>query len=270
MEEKMAFVDHLDELRRRLIFCFIAAFGGMILAYAVYDPWILDLIKGPIDSLVPGTDNPFVFENPLLKLLGIQSGRAGQQALDLHLINPMEGFMVKVKASFFGGVILGGPVIFYQLWKFVSAGLSDRERRSVRSSLPVSLGLFLLGILVAYVGMLPVALYFLVVVTARELVPMLSLSGYVSMVVASCLAFGVIFEMPIVMFVLARLGIVSPGFLKKQRKYAILLMFIVAAVLTPPDVVTQAMMALPLLVLYEGSIIVSQIGWARNRRESEA
>jgi len=129
--------------------------------------------------------------------------------------------------------------------------------------------LFLLGLLIAYLIMLPVVLYFLVIVSGRGLVPTIILSKYVSLVVVCCLAFGVVFEMPLVILFLTQLGIVSPPFLVRNRKYALLLMFILAALLTPPDIITQAMMALPMLALYEASIWLSKIAWSRRQKASE-
>jgi len=265
----MSLVGHLDEFRSRAIRCVIATLIAMIAAYSCYDPWILDLLKGPLDTLGGRTENPFVFANPLLRVLTSASGESESLSLDLHFIGPMEVFMIKLKASFFAGAILASPVILYQIWRFVSAGLTGKERRAVRVFLPASLMLFLLGLLIAYLIMLPVVLYFLVIVSGRGLVPTIILSKYVSLVVVCCLAFGVVFEMPLVILFLTQLGIVSPPFLVRNRKYALLLMFILAALLTPPDIITQAMMALPMLALYEASIWLSKIAWSRRQKASE-
>jgi sec-independent protein translocase protein TatC len=268
-EKRLSLVGHLDELRGRAIFCFVASFVGMIVAYCLYNPWLLNLLKAPLDALSGNPDNPFVFDNPLLNVLKASSEDIGKLKLELHFIGPMEVFMVKLKTSFFGGVVLASPVIAYQVWKFVSVGLTDKERKSVVVCLPVSFVLFLLGLLIAYVVMLPVVLYFLVVVSGRGLVPTLILSKYVSLVVVCCLAFALIFEMPLVVYFLTRLGIVSPSFLARKRKYSILLMFILAAMLTPPDIITQVMMALPMIILYEASIWVSRVAWRRRQKSLE-
>lgn len=177
--------------------------------------------------------------------------------------------MIKIKASFFAGVLLASPFIFYQVWKFVAAGLTSNERRTVRVFLPASFVLFMCGLLIAYFIMLPVILYFLVVVSGKGLIPTLILSKYVSLVVVCCLSFGTVFEMPLVILFLTRLGIVSPGFLTRNRKYAILIMFVLAAVLTPPDIITQGMMALPMILLYEGSIWLSKWDWAHRHKAAQ-
>lgn len=262
----MSLTQHLGELRHRLISCLLATLAGMIAGYCLYDPLLLDLLRGPLDTLAGRMENPFAVNSPLLSLLRDSSPTTRALNLDLHFIGPMEGFMVKLKAAFFGGLLIASPFILYQVWKFVSCALTDKERKAMHTFLPLSVLLFLCGLLISYFMMLPIVLYFLVVVTGRSLVPMLILSKYVSLVVACCLGFGVIFEMPLVIFFLARLGLVSPGFLVRNRKYAILLMFIVAAMLTPPDVITQIMMGLPMMVLYEVSIWVSKAAW--NRRQA--
>ena len=260
----MPLVDHLAELRTRAAVCLIAALAGMLLSYALYDPWIANLLRGPLDALSGRTDNPFAVETPLLRLLR-PSGGAIHPKLDLHFIGPIEVFMTKLKASFFAGLVLMSPLLFHQIWAFVSVGLRPGERRGAFLLAPASLALFLCGVAIAYLLMLPVVLYFLVIVSGRGLVPTLILSKYVSLVVVCCLAFGVIFEMPLVILFLARLGIVSPAMLRRNRKYAVVGTFIVAAVLTPPDVVTQVLMALPMLVLYEASVWLAKLAWRRDR-----
>jgi len=270
MDKEMPLVDHLGELRRRTIVCVIVTFVGMVVAYCLYTPWILYLLKGPIDALSQNTENPFVLDMRFLRLLKPPAGQAGAMKLDLHFIGPMEVFMTKIKASFFAGLILASPVVFYQIWRFVALGLKERERRAALRYLPASLLLFLGGVLLAYFFMIPVVLYFLVIVSGQGLQPTLILSKYVSLVVVCCLAFGCVFQMPVVIFFLTRLGIVSPKFLIEKRKYAILLMFIVGAVLTPPDVITQMMMALPMVALYEVSIWLSRLVWKRREAEAEA
>ena len=264
-EERMSLTDHLDELRRRAILCLLAVVAGMIAAYSFYNPWILNLLRAPLDCLA-GRENPFVVDNPLVRLLKASSPESANLSLDLHFIGPMEVFMVKIKSSFFAGAILASPLICYQVWKFISAALKETERKVVGIFAPASLILFACGVAIAYFIMLPVILYFLVVVSGAGLVPTLILSKYTSMVVLCCMAFGVVFEMPLVILFLVRLGIVTPQFLAAKRKYAILAMFVISAILTPPDIVTQVMMALPMIFLYEVSILLARMAWVRKRR----
>lgn len=269
-DRSMPFLDHFGELRRRAIICALAAFAGMIAAYCLYDAWILNLLRGPLDALSGRSGNPFVLDNPLLDILKSSSENVANLQLNLHFIGPAEVFMVKLKVSFFAGAVLAAPIIFYQVWAFVSAGLKDKERRAVRIFMPASLMLFSCGFLIAYFMMLPVILYFLVIVSGKGLVPSLILSKYTSMVVMCCLSFGLVFQMPIIILFLTRIGLVSPKSLTAKRKYAILVMFILSAILTPPDVVTQIMMALPMIVLYEASIILSRFAWKKRQAAIES
>jgi sec-independent protein translocase protein TatC len=265
-EEKMTLIEHLDELRKRAIRILIGAFIGTIVGYYCYDLWILNLLKGPLDSLGGVSDNPFVFNNPLLTFLKQPSDKAQNLRLDLHFIGPLEVFMMKLNVSFFAGMLMASPYIFYQVWAFVATGLTEKERKLVRILVPVSVILFFIGCLFAYFMVLPVALYFLVVVSANGLVPMLVISKYVSLVVICCAAFGIVFEIPLIILFLTRIGIVSPMFLAEKRKYAILLMITLAAILTPTtDVVNLALMSVPMIVLYEISIWLSRMAWRRRQ-----
>lgn len=261
--EKMSFIGHLTELRWRLIYSLVATFAGMIVLYGFYDSWVLDLIRGPLDALAGRGLNPFVFDTGLLRFLRELCAETENLNLDLHFIGPMEAFMVKLKSSFFGGLVLASPFVFYQVWRFVACGLKDAECRAFRVFMPASLLLFLCGLFLAYFMMMPFVLYFLVVDASSGLVPMLTVSKYLSLVVAFCIGFGLIFEMPLAMFFLSRFGIVSPDDLVRNRKYAIFIMFIAAAMLTPPDVVTQVMMGIPMMILYEVSIVTSRVAWKK-------
>ena len=268
-EEKMTLIDHLDELRKRAIRILIGAFIGTIVGYYCYDLWILNLLKGPLDALGGVSDNPFVFNNPLLQFLKQPADQAQNLRLDLHFIGPLEVFMMKLKVSFFAGILMASPYIFYQVWAFVAAGLTEKERKMVNVFVPASVILFFIGCAFAYFLVLPVTLYFLVVVCANGLVPMLIISKYVTLVVVCCAAFGIVFEIPLIILFLTKLGIVSPMFLAQKRKYAILVMVTLAAILTPTtDVVNLALMSVPMIVLYETSIWLSRLAWRRRQARS--
>lgn len=266
--EKRPFFEHLEELRRRLIFCVVAVLIGAIVGYCSYHSVILDFLRGPLDALRGTGDNPFAAGNPFPAIFKFASAVPDNLNLDLHYTGPLEGFLVKLKASFFAGIIIAFPIILYQAWRFVSAGLKKNERRLIAVYFPVSLLLFAVGIAFAYFIMLPAALYFLIVVASSGLKPVLVISRYVSLVIVLSLALGVIFEIPLVVLFLSRIGLVTPALMRRNRKYAILLIFISAAVLTPPDIVTQFMLAVPIILLYEVSILVSKAA-ALERVESK-
>jgi sec-independent protein translocase protein TatC len=262
----MSLVDHLDELRKRAILCLVATFAGMVLIYCVYNPWVLYILRGPLDGVAGKADNPFAFNTRLVAFLQASLSEAQRANMDLHFIGLLEGFLVKLRTSFIAGMVLTSPFIFYQIWKFVSVGMTAREQKAVQVFFPVSLLLFVCGILIAYFIMMPVVIYFLIAGGGAGLTPNLTVSQYVSPVALCCLGFGVVFQLPLVILVLTRLGIVTPTFLRKKQKYAILMMFVLGAMLTPPDIVSQMLLAFPLIVLYEISIWLSKIAWARRQR----
>ena len=261
---RMPFVKHLEELRSRIILSLISVFAGMIAAYLLYDPWILDILRAPLDTLAGRSENPFVFQTPFAGLFESSENVAGVK-FDLHFIDPLEVFMVKLKASLFAGFVLAFPFVSWQTWKFVGCGLTARERSACRVFIPVSLILFSAGLLAAYFVMAPIVLYFLVIIVGHSLVPMLTISRYVSLVVICCLVFGLSFQLPLVIYMLTRFGLVNPETLAEKRKYAVLIIFISAAMLTPPDIVTQILIGLPLIVLYEAGIVVSRMAVSRRR-----
>ena len=254
----MTLTEHLAELRRRLLIAAAAVAAGALAGFALYDVFLLDWIRAPFDALAGRADNPFANAQVLVHWLALAPDPVPDSPINLHFFSPIEVFMVKLKVALLAGVVLASPVVFGQLWGFVAAGLHEREKSVIKAFLPVSLLLFAVGIVLAWTLMLPLILYFLIFVTGEGLVPSIMLGKYAGLVAASCLSFGVVFQLPLVLFFLTRLGLVTPAFLAKQRPYAVLTCFILSAVLTPPDVVTQSLMALPMIVLYEAGIVVSR------------
>lgn len=269
VDEKRPFLQHLGELRRRLIFCAVAILTGMVISYFFYDALILNLLRGPLDVLSGKEANPFAINNPLLTFLKSSNPQLQELDLDLHYIGPLEAFLVKLKVSFYAGFVLASPVIFYQVWKFISVGLKKKERRAVLFYFPVSILLFLTGISFAYFMILPTGLYFLIAVAGSSLKPMLTISQYTSLVILLSVVFGIVFELPLVVLFLTKIGILSPELLAEKRKYAIVGIFIVSALFTPPDVFTQLMMGIPGIILYEISIWLSRVASKRRKRTLE-
>ena len=268
IDEKKLLLEHLGELRMRIIFCLVAVVIGMIVSYLCYDILILDIIRGPLDALSGRKDNPFALGSPFLELVKLFRVKLQNPEFDLHYIGPAEGFTVKLRVSFFSGLILVLPFIIYQIWKFISVGLEKKERRIFLIYFPISFLLFAAGVLFAYFIMSPAGLYFLISVSSG-LKPMFTISKYTSIIILLISVFGLIFELPLVILFLTRIGVVTPKFLAKKRKYAILLMFILSAILTPPDVFTQFMLAIPVIILYEISIWISKIASARRKDRNE-
>ncbi len=233
-DEKMPFTAHLEELRFRVI-RIVAAIGiGFVVCYSFKD-WLFTVITRPLASVLP--PNSFM----------IYTGMP-------------EAFLIYMEIAFFASLFLTSPYILYQIWKFISPGLYSRERKYVLPFIFASTTLFVGGVLFGYFIVLPPAFAFFVSFSTDFLKPMLSLKEYLSLSLKFLLGFGVSFQLPVFLFFMTKIGIVSSRMLSKQRRYAILIIFIVAAILTPtPDPFNQTLMALPLMLLYEIGIIVSRI-----------
>ncbi len=228
-DDKLPFTAHLEELRSRLITCFIAVGVGFVLSYG--------------------------FKEQLFKILLIPLLSVMKSGEELIFTGLPEAFFTYLKVAFLSGLILASPVIVYQFWMFVAPGLYRKERRMLIPIIVLSSLFLICGSLFGYFIVFPLGFKFFLGYSNETIHARLSIKEYLSLASKLLLAFGIVFELPIIITFLARLGIVSVDFLKKNRKYALLLFFIGAALLTPPDVVTQVMMALPLMVLYEISII---------------
>jgi len=232
-DEKMPFSGHLEELRKRIVICFIATGIGFIISYGFKEK-IFHFLTLPLISAMQADDK--------LIFTGLP-----------------EAFFTYLKVSLLSGLMLSAPVILYQFWLFVAPGLYGKERRLLVPIVFLSSFFFIGGALFGYFIVFPFGFKFFLGFATETIRPLPSMREYLSFSSMLLLAFGLVFELPLIITFLARLGIVSVEFLKKNRKYAILLFFVVAAILTPPDVVTQIMMAVPLMALYEISIIGARV-----------
>jgi len=230
-DEKLPVTDHLEELRWRLIKCLIALAVGFIVSYAFVKP-IFNFFVSPLVTVMPPGSRLIYTSLP-------------------------EAFITNLKLSFFAGLILALPVIFYQLWKFIMPGLYERERRYVIPFVLVATVFFILGVGFAFFVVFPFGFRFFLGYSSESISAFPTLKEYLSFATSLLLAFGVIFELPVVIFFLAKIGIVNHNMLKRQRKYALLINSIVSAVITPPDVISMLFMMVPLQVLYELSIWVA-------------
>lgn len=220
---------HLEELRKRIILS------------------LLFLVIG-IACVFPASSN-------ILKILKLP---AAGLITKLAFFSPTEAFMAHFKIAFFGGLIISMPVILYQAWAFISPAIGDGLRRYSLTFIVFSLLSFVFGCLFAYFLLLPAALKFLLSFGTNELEPVLSVGKYVSFVITVILCAGFVFQMPVFSFILSKAGLINHVFLRKRFKYAILVIFIVAAVITPtPDVFNMTLLAIPMLLLYEISIWIS-------------
>ena len=241
-DEKLPFTIHLEELRRRLITAFAAVGVGFVASYAFKEK-LFDILTAPLISVMkPGET--------------------------LIYTNLPEAFFTFLKAAFISGIMLASPVIIYQFWMFIAPGLYQKEKRMLIPVVVLSTICFLGGALFGYFIVFPFGFKFFLGFASETIRPLPSMKEYLSFSSKLLLAFGLVFELPLVITFLAKLGIVSVEFLKKNRKYALLLFFAGAAILTPPDVITQVMMAMPMMLLYEISILGARI-FGKKKAETE-
>ena len=241
-DEKLPFTSHLEELRKRLITCFISIGVGFAISFGFKERLFKILVQ------------------PLVKVM--------EEGETLIYTGLPEAFFTYLKVAFLSGLIVASPVILYQFWMFVAPGLYKNERRLMTPIVLLSSFFFIGGALFGYFIVFPWGFKFFLGFASETVRPLPSMKEYFGFSAKLLLAFGLVFELPLVITFLAKLGIVSVEFLKKNRKYALLLFFAGAAILTPPDVITQVMMALPLMVLYEISIIGARI-FGKKKTETE-
>jgi sec-independent protein translocase protein TatC len=240
--EKMPFLSHLEELRKRLIASLIAIGVGFAVSFHFSEQIMAFLKRILTTSFVIQKTYPFV----------VTTTKPPPQ---LIFVAPAEAFWAHIKIGFLAGLLLAIPLILYELWRFVSPGLVERERRYALPFVVLGTLFFFFGLSFCYFVVLPFAMDFLLTYKTEHLTPMLSIGLFIDFVVKFLLAFGLIFQLPLLMSLAARLGLVTSKFLSRNRKYAILLSFVIAAILTPtPDIVNQTLMAGPLCLLYEVGI----------------
>jgi sec-independent protein translocase protein TatC len=240
-KEAMPLLKHLDDLRKVLVSSAIATFITSCGAYYFVDP-ILKVIEKPLT----------------------------RAKVHLVVTGITEGFFIKLKIALIAGLIIASPFILWQIWRFVVPALYPKEKKSVRGVVPISVVLFIGGVLFAYFTVFQVAVYFLLQL-ASGFDPMLTIDKYLSFTVSFLLPFGVIFEFPLVVYFLAKVGILTPEKLVHSRKYTIVAIFIVAAVLTPsPDPLSQIIMAIPMLILYEAGILVARVVTRKRKADLKA
>lgn len=231
-EKKLPLTAHLQELRKRLIHSFIAVGIGFAICYGFKES-IFDIISYPLLRVMP---------------------KGGS----LIFTSVAEAFFTYMKISFIAGLVLASPFVLYQVWAFVAPGLYRHEKRYVVPFVFLGSLFFTIGILFGYFIAIPIGFKFLLGYATDFIKPMPSMKEYLSFSIKFLLAFGLIFEFPVVLLLFAKIGIVDAKKLARQRKYAILLIFIFAAVITPPDVISQIILALPLIGLYEISILLAK------------
>ncbi len=245
-DTKMPLTSHLEELRKRLVRILIGLGIGFIGCWE-YRDFFFKIITKPLVDVLPKTSTMVFTGLP-------------------------EAFFIYMKIAFFASLFITSPFTLYQIWKFISPGLYKSEKKYVVPFVASTSLLFIGGILFGYYIALPPAFKFFLEFSSDFLKPMISFREYLSLILKFLLAFGVCFELPVFIFFMAKIGIVNAAMLRKQRRYAILIIFVVAAILTPsPDAMSQIIMAIPLMFLYEISIFLAVFAQRkRNKEEGEA
>lgn len=232
--------EHLAELRKRLINCAYILVIATGVCYG-FSEKIFDFIRAPIAPYLPGGG--------------------------LIYTGPLDKFIAHLKLSFVCGILISCPLWLYQVWKFVAPGLYAKERRYTMGFIVSGSGLFILGAAFSYYVALPMAFQFLMNFGGSVDKPMISIDQYMGFFTQMCLMFGVAFELPLVIVVLGILGIVSQAFLRKNRRYAIMTLAVIAAIITPPDLLSMIMMLTPMWVLFEAAVLIVGI-FEKKREES--
>ncbi|MGE5630528.1 MAG: twin-arginine translocase subunit TatC [Caulobacteraceae bacterium] len=234
-EKSMTLVEHLTELRKRIIYSAIV----FILAVSFCYSFVEKITRNIIDI---ARDVKFIF------------------------IAPAELLMSYIKLSVIGGLIISAPFLIFQIWLFVIPGLKSKEKRNILFSLLLGSVFFIAGVTFAYFVVIPTLIVFFIGFQIEAIKPMISFNSYLSFVLGTIFTFGVIFELPILMVLLSRFGILKVSFLKKNRKFIILIIFVIAAILTPPDVISQIILAGPMILLTEIGIFLA--GLVEKKKES--
>ncbi len=235
-DQEMSFLEHLEEFRKRLIIIVIAVFVMTIVCFCFVD-----------------------------KILFILTRQA--QGMELIYTTPAEAFTSQIRLALIAAVLVMLPFILYQILAFIMPALRSIEKTAMISLLAFMVFLFFAGVAFGYFAVFPFALHFFLGFSSEELLPLFTISRYISFVVSFLVAFGLVFQVPLVFWFLGRMSLISSQFLSKNRKYALLVNAIISAIITPPDVFSQILMTIPLAILYEVGFVLVRIGERKRARQ---
>ncbi|WP_396601564.1 twin-arginine translocase subunit TatC [Algibacter sp. R77976] len=263
---EMSFLDHLEDLRWHLIRIITAVVIVATLAF-IFSRFIFEsIIFAPLDMSFPTYNMLCQTAN----LIGVDTTFCAEKMPMILQNRTMAGqFSADIWTAILGGFIISFPYVIYQLWKFISPGLHSNERKHSRGFIIISSMLFFIGVLFGYYIVTPLSLNFLANYSISTRVDnQIDISSYIALVRSSALASGLIFELPIIIYFLTKVGLVTPEILKKYRKYALVIVLILSAIITPPDIASQVIVAIPILILYQVSIYISKVV-IRNQKKKE-
>lgn len=253
-QTEMTFLDHLEELRWHILRSLLVVVFVAILAFI-----FKDII---FDRVILAPKEPGFWSNRMMALLAdvlnSPSLKINSEPFQIININMSGQFSTHLKVSLFTGLIVGFPYLFFELWRFISPALYDNEKAHSRGAVIYTSALFFVGVLFGYYVILPLSVEFLGHYNVSEQVAnQINLTSYISTFTSICLATGIVFELPVLIYFLSKTGLVTPKFLRRYRRHAIVLTLLLSAIITPPDIFSQVLVAIPLLVLYEVGIVIS-------------
>ena len=268
----MAFLDHLEELRWRILKALAAVFVGAIFCFVFSDP-IVKILTRPYEeavfsleaqrssNAVQAVENLVRkwFDLPNAELEPVQELTELPPARRLQALKPMTYFYISLQIAFIGGLILALPAVFYQVWRFIAPGLLSREKRLMIPIISFSVFCFSIGALIAYWIVLPLGLRFFLALEPPDMTSQWAVDEYIGFVLRLIMGFGIVFEMPVMTLFLAKIGLLPADRMRSIRRYAVVGIFLLGAIFTPPDPISQILMVLPLLVLYEISIWICKV-----------
>ena len=254
-EGEMSFLEHLEELRWHIIRSVIAIFVLMIVAF---------MFKNIIfDKIILAPKNPEFFTNRILcrlgELVNVKALCINTKPPNLISIKMAGQITTHITVALVAGLIIAFPYVLYEFWKFFRPALHNNEQQVAKGGVVVTSLLFFTGVLFGYYALAPLSIHFLTTYeVSADVVNQINIRSYIGTLTSICLATGLIFELPVITYFLTKVGIITPGFLTKYRKHAVLIIVIVAAIITPPDVFSQMLVCIPLLILYEVGIVISK------------
>jgi sec-independent protein translocase protein TatC len=264
---EMSFLDHLEDLRWHLIKATTSIMIVATVAFIFSRTIFRDIIFAPIRMDFP----TYKLLCKSANFVNVETSFCSETMPMIIQNRTMAGqFSADIWTSIFAGFVIAFPFVIYQFWKFISPGLHENERKHSRGFIIVSSLLFFMGILFGYFIVTPLSINFLANYNISEIVEnQIDIGSYISLVRSSSLASGLVFELPIIIYFLTKIGLVTPAFLRKYRKYALVIVLIISAVITPPDIASQVIVAIPILILYQVSIYISAVVVRNQKRKAK-
>jgi len=265
-EAEMTFLDHLEELRWHIVRSAGAIFIFAIVAFVMKE-FIFDVII--LRPRLPEFWTNRMFSK-LGDLVGTEAVKINQIPLKMQSINIAGQFSTHIMVSIIAGFIVASPVVFYEFWRFIKPALYDKEKKHASGAVFFTSVLFMLGVLFGYYLIVPLSIHFLgTYQVSSDVENMINLKSYISSVTSISLAAGVVFLLPIFSYFLSKVGLITPQFMKTYRKHAYVVMLLLSAVITPPDIFSQILVCFPLVFLYEIGIMISRSVVKKREKEMD-